>query len=81
MATPHVAGVAALVWSYFPQCTNEQIRYALAVSAADQGAAGCDAYFGRGIVQAVGAYKFLAAHPCSGPSFGRAVPQGGCSNL
>jgi hypothetical protein len=33
MATPHASGVAALVWSHFPNCTNQQIRYALAYSA------------------------------------------------
>lgn len=26
MATPHVAGVAALLWSYFPECTNHEVR-------------------------------------------------------
>ncbi|MGT0150444.1 S8 family serine peptidase [Vibrio metschnikovii] len=26
MASPHVAGVAALVWSHFPQCRPERIR-------------------------------------------------------
>ena len=40
MATPHVAGGAALIWSYFPQCTNNQIRNALNVSAEDKGSAG-----------------------------------------
>ena len=29
MATPHVAGVAALLWSHFPDCTNNQIRNAM----------------------------------------------------
>lgn len=29
MATPHVAGVAALLWSHFPLCSNNQIRNAL----------------------------------------------------
>jgi serine protease len=81
MATPHVSGVAALVWSYFPKCTNEQIRYALAASAADEGASGCDAYFGQGIVQAVAAYKWLASHSCSGASWGQTASQGGCYNL
>ena len=25
MATPYVAGVAALIWGYFPQCSNQQV--------------------------------------------------------
>jgi serine protease len=29
MASPHVAGVAALVWSHHPDKTNDQIRTAL----------------------------------------------------
>ena len=33
MATPHVAGVAALVWSHFPDCTAWQIRNVLAKTA------------------------------------------------
>ena len=35
MATPHVAGVAALVWSHFPECNNNHIRNALIQSAED----------------------------------------------
>eukprot|EP01082_Thalassiosira_pseudonana_P012127 g10879.t1 g10879 contig40:23589-25203(-) len=33
MATPYVAGVAALVWGYFPECSNRQIRNVLALTA------------------------------------------------
>lgn len=33
-ATPHVAGVAALLWSHFPDCKNNQIRNAMIHSAA-----------------------------------------------
>jgi serine protease len=50
MAAPHVAGVAALVWSYFPNCTNFQIRTALISSASEQGESNCDEYYGHGIV-------------------------------
>ncbi|GKY92205.1 hypothetical protein MPSEU_000191700 [Mayamaea pseudoterrestris] len=82
MATPHVAGAAALVWSSFPQCTNRQIRYALAVTASDAGAAGCDSFFGRGIVQARAAYNWLARNPCYGARWGQNTnPQGGCGNI
>mmetsp|Transcript_20846 Transcript_20846/g.27452 ORF Transcript_20846/g.27452 Transcript_20846/m.27452 type:complete len:81 (+) Transcript_20846:36-278(+) len=47
-ATPHVAGVAALVWSHFPQCSNKQIREALLQSAQDLGPVGCDEKNGYG---------------------------------
>ena len=66
MASPHVAGVAALVWSYFPSCTSEQIRNALNKSALDLGAAGRDNIFGYGLVQARAAYDRLLAKGCGG---------------
>jgi serine protease len=61
MATPHVAGVAALVWSHFPACTNVQVRNALTSTAQDLGAAGRDISFGYGLVQAKAAYDQLSA--------------------
>jgi serine protease len=64
MATPHVSGVAALVWSNHPQCTNEQIRNVLNVSAEDLGAAGRDNYYGYGLVQAKAASDLIAAEGC-----------------
>ena len=60
MATPHVAGVAALVWSHYPQCSNQQIRNALNNSAQDRGTTGRDHQFGFGIVQAKAAFDYLA---------------------
>ena len=65
MATPHVAGVAALVWSYFPTCSNNQIRNVLIKTAKDRGTAGCDVNFGWGIVQAKAAYDLLASQGCA----------------
>ncbi|MBD3586966.1 S8 family serine peptidase [Salinimonas sp. HHU 13199] len=70
MATPAVAGVAALVWSNHPQCTGEDIRGALKATARDAGAAGKDVYFGHGIVQAADASAYLTANGCSGGSGG-----------
>ncbi|WDE03497.1 S8 family serine peptidase [Thalassomonas viridans] len=60
MATPHVSGVAALVWSNYPTCTATQIRDALNNTAKDKGSAGRDNYYGHGIVQAKDAYDSLA---------------------
>lgn len=79
MAVPHVVSAAALVWSYFPKCTNHEIRYALAISAEDRGLAGCDWDYGHGIVKALNAKKWLDKNPCgSGNVANRA---GGCSVL
>ena len=66
MATPHVAGAAALVWSFFPSCSNEQIRAAMNITAKDRGAAGKDNLYGHGIVQARDAYDYLNANGCDG---------------
>ena len=51
MATPHVAGVAALVWSCQPSATNVQVRNALTTTALDLGTTGRDNYYGFGLVQ------------------------------
>jgi subtilisin family serine protease len=59
MATPHVSGVAALVWSYNTSWTNAQVRTALESTARDLGAAGRDDSFGHGLVQAADALAFL----------------------
>jgi subtilisin family serine protease len=64
MATPHVSGVAALVWSYFPSCTGSQMRVSLDKSAQDLGAAGRDDKFGYGLVQAKAAYDRILALGC-----------------
>ncbi|HFB64320.1 MAG TPA: peptidase S8 [Aeromonadales bacterium] len=59
MATPHVAGVAALVWSYHTNCSAQNIRDALNATAEDRGAAGRDNFYGFGIVQAAAAKAYL----------------------
>jgi subtilisin family serine protease len=64
MATPHVSAVAALVWSYFPTCTGEQIRISLNNSALDLGNVGRDVKFGYGLVQAKSAYDRITALGC-----------------
>ncbi|WP_394202454.1 S8 family serine peptidase [Shewanella waksmanii] len=66
MATPHVAGVAALVWSHFPSCSPAEVRNALNMTAEDRGASGRDTSYGYGIVKAKAAYDYLAASSCGG---------------
>ena len=66
MATPFVAGVAALIWGYFPQCSNQQIRNILAASAKAMAADGsrCDRKTGFGLVQAMDAFDLLDTFGC-----------------
>ena len=59
MATPHVSGVAALVWSSRPGATASQVRAALRGSALDLGALGYDNAYGYGLVQASQAINYL----------------------
>ncbi len=63
MATPHVAGVAALIWSLQPTRSNVQVRQALTGSALDLGTTGRDTSFGFGLVQAKAAYDYLLNPP------------------
>jgi thermitase len=52
MATPHVSGVAALIWSRFPDMTRDQVWAQLQYTADDLGAPGFDVYYGFGRVNA-----------------------------
>jgi len=60
MATPHVAGVAALIWSHNLSWTNVEIRDALDQTAIDLGDSGRDSAYGFGLVQAATALDLLA---------------------
>ncbi|MET1179961.1 S8 family serine peptidase [Peribacillus simplex] len=52
MATPMVAGVAALIWSNEPKLNKSEVEYRLYDSAVDLGAKGKDIYYGNGRVNA-----------------------------
>ena len=65
MATPHVAGVTALVWSRHPKCSSETVRLALLATAQDLGTPGRDPDYGAGLVRARQANAWLARQPCS----------------
>lgn len=52
MACPHVAGVAALAWSLYPNKTRDWVRLWLRYTADDLGAEGFDIYYGYGRVNA-----------------------------
>lgn len=60
MATPHVVGVAALIWSIAPDATAEQIRLAMKLTAFDLGTPGYDENFGYGRIDALASAKYVA---------------------
>lgn len=64
MATPHVSGVAAVLWSLHPGCTAEQLRASLNKSAMDLGPAGRDVNYGHGLVQAKAAHQRITSQGC-----------------
>ena len=67
MASPHVAGVAALVWGHNASWTNAEIRAALQASAEDLGASGRDNEYGYGLVRAQAALSTLTGQPPEEP--------------
>lgn len=70
MASPHVAGVAALVWSHHPTCSAQEIRSVLNNTAQDLGAAGRDVKFGYGLAQSKDAIDYIDANGCDGSGGG-----------
>jgi subtilisin family serine protease len=52
MATPHVAGLAALLSAHYPDYTPDQIASAILDNAEDRGAEGWDPYYGCGTINA-----------------------------
>ncbi|SDX69267.1 S8 family serine peptidase [Lysobacter enzymogenes] len=61
MASPHVAGVAALLFAAKPSATAAQVRDALTATALDLGAPGRDNEYGFGMVRAFEALDRLTA--------------------
>ncbi len=68
VASPFVTGAAALVWSRFPDCSNQELRNALQQSALDLGDAGRDDQYGFGLVQVQGAINWLTQNNCGNQS-------------
>lgn len=66
MATPHLAGVMALILSANPSLSPAQVDSLLEVTALDLGTAGKDNIFGSGRVQALQAVEGALAVPIAG---------------
>jgi serine protease len=76
MATPHVTGIAALVWSNNPNCTATQVRNALKSTAIDLSTPGRDDKTGYGLVQAKAASDVLATSCITEPPAGNVLENG-----
>jgi subtilisin family serine protease len=79
MATPHVAGAAAVIWSANPTASNAQVRDAINSTALDLGAAGRDVNFGYGLIRtydAVAKITGAGSEPVAAPSNLTATKQG-----
>ena len=81
MVTPHISGVAGLIWIYFPECSNQQIRNILSLSSMSLSEDGqCNEYTGYGLIQAIDAYNLLSQSDCGG--FANIIDtKGGCEQL
>ena len=63
MATPHISGVAALLFAYNPAATADQVRQAMQSTALDLGPVGRDDEYGYGLVQAANALAAIGGTP------------------
>jgi thermitase len=62
MACPQVAGVAALIWSRFPNMSRDQVRVHLHKTADDMNASGFDEYYGYGRINANNSMRSPPSH-------------------
>jgi serine protease len=68
MATPHVTGSAALIWSAAPNATANDVAQAMTQTAHDLGTVGPDNSYGYGLVDALAAAKQLNPAAFGAPS-------------
>ena len=68
MASPHAAGVAALVWGAAGTTTAAEVRQILRDTAIDIGATGRDTFYGFGLVDAVAAVEAVNPGPPPTPA-------------
>jgi hypothetical protein len=64
MASPHVAGLAALIIGLNPDLTPAEVRQAIRDGAVDLGPPGFDSGYGYGRIDVVGALLAAAPNPC-----------------
>jgi subtilisin family serine protease len=59
-ATPHVSGLAALIWSVQPDLTNDEVTQAITETVRDLGPPGWDEFYGWGRIDAYQAVSSVA---------------------
>ncbi len=74
MATPHVAGLAALLFSRFPTATNQQVENQIKAYADDLGGSGWDENYGYGRINAYRALSGAFPAPTVPPAPQRPRP-------
>jgi subtilisin family serine protease len=80
MATPHVVGLAALIRSYHPIYTVDEVETAMEITALDLGTPGRDDYFGNGRIQVDQAVAWIAPDMIA-PTVALSSPAGGATNV
>lgn len=68
MSCPHVSGAVVLLKEAFPQLGGDSLLYALYISAIDMGDPGEDNTFGRGRIDVLAAYNYLALRHTPAPA-------------
>jgi subtilisin family serine protease len=83
MAAPHVAGLAALVWSVNPGLTNDQVQAIIESAADDLGRPGWDGCFGVGRINVNRALQAASAGqiPAGGPREHKQVQPSFCPDF
>jgi len=67
-AAPHVAGLAALIWSTNTELTPDQVQGIIQDTAVDLGSTGWDQYYGHGLIDALAALQGVPMVECAGCS-------------
>jgi serine protease len=65
MATPHVTGAIARIWSTCGACSNDQVEQCLLSTAEDLGPVGRDNEYGAGLLQTQNAYDCMMMGCCA----------------
>ncbi len=80
-ATPHVSGLAALVWSVQPDLTNEEVAQVITETVRDLGTPGRDEFYGWGRIDAYQAVSSVAVFRVYLPLVFKSAPPPACPGL